>query len=79
MLKLTGDLVASRPLLVEPERGGLGGYLLAWTVPVAFCSGLCGLAVSSVFGVAVPRWFILGHGSACVLLALLTPLLSRSW
>ena len=79
MLSLRRDLVAGRPLVVDPELGGLGGYLLAWAAPLAFCSGLCGLAVSSVFEAAVPRWFILGYGSGCALLALLAPLLSRSW
>src|SRR5262249_38306946 len=69
------NLLAGRPLVVGPGRGGLGGYLLAWTVPLSFCSGLCGLAVSPAFEVAVPRWSILGYGAACALLALLAPLL----
>ena len=61
------------------SRGGLGSYLLAWTVPLSFCSGLLGLAVSAQFAVAVPRWFILAYGAGCVVLALLALLLSRQW
>jgi hypothetical protein len=66
------------PLVVAPERSGPGGYLLAWTVPLLFCSGLCGLAVSSVLEVAVPRWFILASGVVCALLVLLAPLVNWS-
>ena len=61
------------------ESGRLAGYLLAWTVPVAFCSGLVGLAVSPLFEVAVPGWLILAHGIDCVLVALLALLLARPW
>ena len=59
-----------------PELGRLGSYLLAWTAALSFCGGLFGLAVSSAFEVAVPRWFILAYGVGCALLALL---LSRPW
>jgi hypothetical protein len=72
-------LLAGRPLCVKPEWLGLGGYLLGWTAALSFCSGLCGLAVSSAFEVAVPRWFILAYGAACALLALLPTISSRSW
>src|SRR5262249_26931363 len=37
------------PFSLPPGRGGLGSYLLAWTVPLSFCSGLLGLAVLSPF------------------------------
>ena len=60
-----------------PELGGL--VLLAWTATLSFCGGLFGLAVSSAFEVAVPRWFILAHGVGCTLQALLALLLSRPW
>jgi hypothetical protein len=63
----------------RPEWGGLALYLLTWTVPLGFCAGLFGLAVSSAFEVVVPRWLILGHGVACVLVALVAPLLSWPW
>jgi hypothetical protein len=46
---------------------------------VSFGFGLSGLAVSPVFEVAAPRWFILSYGAACALLALLAPFLSGSW
>jgi hypothetical protein len=61
------------------SRGGLGSYLLAWTVPLSFCSGVFALAVLSRYGVAVPRWFALAYGAGCVVLALLALLLSRQW
>jgi hypothetical protein len=64
---------------VAPDAGELGGYLLGWTVPLVFCSGLIGLAVSSLFEVAVPRWLILADGVSCALLALLALLLTRPW
>jgi hypothetical protein len=60
-----------------PGRGGLSGYLLAWTAALWFCSGLVGLAVAPSLGVAVPRWLILVNGVGCALLALLAPLLGR--
>jgi hypothetical protein len=63
------------PFAVAPEAGALAGYLLAWTAPLAFCSGLVSLAVSSPFDVAVPRWLILVCGVGCALLALL----ARPW
>ena len=62
-----------------PELGRLGSYLLAWTAALSFCGGLFGLAVSSAFEVAVPRWFILAYGVGCALLTLLALLLSRPW
>jgi hypothetical protein len=68
-----------QPRASAPESGGLIGYLLGWTVPLAFCSGLIGLGVSSPFEVAVPRWLILAHGAGCVLVALLALLLTRPW
>jgi hypothetical protein len=52
-------------------RSELSGYLLAWAVPLWFCLGLVGLAVSPWLGVAVPRWLILIWGAGCALLALL--------
>jgi Formyl transferase len=64
---------------LPPGRGGLGSYLLAWTVPLSFCSGLLGLAVLARFGVAVPRWFALAYGAGCTVVALLALLLSRPW
>ena len=66
-------------LSLPTEWGRLTGYLLACTVPMAFCSGLVGLAVSPLFEVAVPRWLILAHGIDCILLALLAVLLTRPW
>ena len=66
-------------LTLPTEWGSLTGYLLAGTVPLAFCSGLVGLAVSPLFEVAVPRWLILAHGIDCFLLALLAVLLTRPW
>jgi hypothetical protein len=66
------------PLAVAPKGGGPAGYLLAWTAALAFCAGLVGLAVSSPFEVAVPRWLILAHGAACVLTALLALWLTRA-
>jgi hypothetical protein len=62
-----------------PELSGLDSYLVAWTATLSFCGGLFGLAVSSTFEVAVPRWFILAYGIGCALLALLALLLSRPW
>jgi hypothetical protein len=79
LLSLEMKFFAGRPLFVKRERVSLGGYLLGWTAPLSFCAGLCGLAVSSAFEVAVPRWSIVGYGAACVLLALLAQVLSRSW
>jgi hypothetical protein len=64
-------------LTLPTESGTLAGYLLAWTVPIVFCAGLVGLAVSSLLEVAVPRWLILAHGIGCFLAALLAPLLTR--
>jgi hypothetical protein len=66
-------------LTPRPEWRGLALYLLAWTVPLGFCSGLFGLAVSSAFEVVVPRWLILAYGGGCVLGTLVTPLLSLPW
>jgi hypothetical protein len=66
------------PLPVLSGAGELGGYLLGWVVPLAFCLGLIGLAVASLFEVAVPRWLILAEGAGCALLALLAPLLTRA-
>jgi hypothetical protein len=60
-------------------RGRLGGYLLAWTVPLSFCAGLLGLAVSAQFAVAVPRWFILAYGAGCAVVTLRALLLCRPW
>jgi hypothetical protein len=68
-----------RPFSLPPGRGGLGSYLLAWTVPLSFGSGLLGLAVLAPFGVAVPRWFILAYGAGCTGVALLALLLCRPW
>jgi hypothetical protein len=65
-------------LTLPTEWDRLAGYL-ACTVPVAFCSGLVGLAVSPLFEVAVPRWLILAYGGGCTLVALLAPLLTRPW
>jgi hypothetical protein len=65
------------PCDVAPEAGELAGYLLAGTAPLAFCSGLVGLAVSPAFEVALPRWLILASGVGCALLAVMAPLLSR--
>jgi hypothetical protein len=73
---LAGNSVAGRRLFFAHERVGLGGYVFALTGAAAFCSGLCALAVTSVFEVAVPRWFILAYGVSCVLLLLLAPVLS---
>jgi hypothetical protein len=67
------------PLLVAPAAGGLAGYLLGWTGPLVFCSGLVALAGSPLFEVAVPRWFILAEGAGCALLGLLALLLTRTW
>jgi hypothetical protein len=66
-------------LTLPPEWARLAGYLLAWTVPVVFCSGFVGLAVSSLFEVAVPRWVVLAHGIDCILVALLALLLTGPW
>jgi hypothetical protein len=74
---LAGNLVAGRRLFFAHERAGLGGYLLTLTGAAAFCSGLCGLAVTSVFEAEVPRWFILAYGVSCALLSLLAPALRR--
>jgi hypothetical protein len=74
---LAGNLVAGRRLFIAHERVGLGSYLFALTGAAAFCSGLCGLAVTSVFETEVPRWFILVYGFSCVLLLLLGPVLRR--
>jgi formyltetrahydrofolate deformylase len=68
-----------RPFSLPPGRGGLGGYLLAWTVPLSFCSGLLGLAVLARFAGGVPRWFVLAYGAGCAAVALLALLLSRPW
>jgi formyltetrahydrofolate deformylase len=90
---MSGNAVACLPLLcpkrppprleapfsLPPVRGGLGSYLLAWTVPLSFCSGLLGLAVSAQFAVAVPRWFILAYGAGCAVVSLLALLLCRPW
>jgi folate-dependent phosphoribosylglycinamide formyltransferase PurN len=67
------------PFALPPGRGGLGSYLLAWTVPLSFCFGLLGLAVLSPFGAEVPRWFVLAYGAGCALVALLALLLSWPW
>jgi hypothetical protein len=64
-------------LTLPTEWSRPAGYLLAGTVPLVFCSGLVGLAVSSSFEVAVPRWLILAYGLGCALLAVLALLLSR--
>jgi hypothetical protein len=64
-------------LTLPTEWGQPAGYLLAGTAALAFCCGLLGLAVSSPFDVAVPRWLILAYGVGCALLAALAPLLSR--
>jgi hypothetical protein len=64
-------------LSLPPEPGGLAGALLACTAPLAFCSGLIGLAMSSLLEAPAPRWLILAYGGGCVLLALLAALLSR--
>jgi folate-dependent phosphoribosylglycinamide formyltransferase PurN len=63
----------------RPGRVALGSYLLAWTVPLSFCSGLLGLAALSRLEAAVPRWFILAYGAGCALVALLALLLCRPW
>jgi hypothetical protein len=76
-LSLTADLVVGRRHIVEPEPFGLGGYLVAWTARLSFCWGLCGLAVSPAFEVLGPRWFIVAHGTAFVLMALVAPILGR--
>jgi hypothetical protein len=55
---------------------GGAGYLLASMVPLVFCSGLLGLAVSPAFEVAVPRGLILAWGAGCAVVALVAPLLS---
>jgi formyltetrahydrofolate deformylase len=62
---------------LPPSREGLGSYLLAWSVPLSFCSGLLGLAVLSPF--VAPRWFVLAYGAGCTLVAVLALLLSRPW
>jgi hypothetical protein len=62
---------------LPPSREGLGSYLLAWSVPLSFCSGLLGLAVLSPF--VAPRWFVLAYGAGCALVAVLALLLSRPW
>jgi hypothetical protein len=61
------------------EIAGPDSYLLAWTATLSFCGGLFGLAVSSTFEVAVPRWLILACGAGCALQALQALLLSRPW
>jgi hypothetical protein len=66
-------------LTLPTECGRLAGYLLAWAVPVAFCSGLVGLAVSPLLEVAVPPRLILAHGIDCSLVALPALLLARPW
>jgi hypothetical protein len=78
VLSLAGNLVAGRRLFFAYERVGLGRYVFASIGAAAFCSGLCGLAITSVREIAVPRWFILAYGISCVLLSLLAPLLCRS-
>jgi hypothetical protein len=78
VLSLPGDLVAACQLFFAHERVGLGKYVFVSAGAAAFCSGLCGLAVTSVFETAVPRWFILAYGVSCVLLSLLAPVLCRS-
>ena len=75
----THDLLTARLLRAEPQRSAFGGILFAWMAPLSFCAGLCSLAVSSAFEVVVPRWFLLAYGSSSVVLALLAPVLSRSW
>src|SRR5262249_5590140 len=77
-LSLAGNSAAGRPLFFAHERVGLSRYLFASTGAAAFCSGLCGLAVTSLCETAVPRWFILAYGVSCVLLSLLAPVLCRS-
>jgi hypothetical protein len=76
-LRRTSSLGAA--LTPRPEWCGLAIYLLAWTVPLGFCAGLVGLAVSSAFEVVVPRGLILAYGGGCVLVALVAPLLSLPW
>jgi hypothetical protein len=76
-VRRTSSLEVSLPL--RSEWSGLAIYLLAWTVPLGFCSGLLGLGVSSAFEVVIPRWLILAHGGGCVLVALVAPLLSLPW
>jgi hypothetical protein len=66
-------------LSLPPAWGALAGAVLACAVPLAFCSGLIGLAVSSRFVEPVPRWLILVYGVGCVLLAWLALVLSRPW
>jgi hypothetical protein len=65
------------PVAFVPGRSGLIGFLLAWTVPLGFCAGLVGLAVTPSFGAEVPRWLILAGGVVCVLLAMLALLWSE--
>jgi hypothetical protein len=80
MLSIATNLPAGHAHIVTTWRSGFGGHLFAWTAPLAFCTGLCCLAVSSVYEVAVPRWFILAYGAACALLALIevSPKLGRT-
>jgi hypothetical protein len=77
LLLRTEDFPAGRPPVVEPGRSGPESSLLPWTVPLIYCSGLCGLAVSPVLAMEVPRWVILGTGLVCALLALLVPVVKR--
>jgi hypothetical protein len=55
----------------------VAGPLLACSAALAFCSGLIGLAASSLREEApAPLWLILVYGGGCVLSALLAALLS---
>ena len=63
-------------IAIPRERGGLASPLLAWAALLAFCSGLIGLAASSLLEASPPRWLIQAYGGGCFLLALLAALLS---
>jgi hypothetical protein len=64
---------------LPPEGGGLAAVLLACAAPLAFCTGLIGLAASSAMQVPAPRWLILACGVGCVLPTLLAAWLTRPW
>jgi hypothetical protein len=61
------------------ERGGSGGYLLAWLAALLFCAGLVVLAVLPPCGVPVPPGFVRVCAAACAGLVLLAMFVSRPW
>jgi hypothetical protein len=59
------------------ERGGPGGYLLAWLAALVFCAGLVGLAVLPPCGVPVPHGFVRVCAAGCAGLVILAMFASR--